>query len=299
MNRRNASFVLPCNPRDHYPRVDDKLLTKRICQDRGIAVPQTYGVIARQGDVRRFHDLIEDRPQFVIKPTRGSEGRGIMVIAERNGQTMTTSSGKCLSPADLRYHLSAVLAGLYSLSGQPDRAILEQRIVLHPAFGQVAVGGTPDVRVILYRGVPAMAMARFPTHSSGGRANLHQGALGAGVDLVAGTTFGGVCRSRAVDLHPDTGQPVAGLTIPHWDDLLEAAMSLGDALAMGYVGVDFVLDAQRGPVVLEGNARPGLSIQIANRAGLLNRLAYIDRQPPERLAPDRRRELIRELCEAD
>lgn len=297
MNRRNASYVLPCNPRDHYPRVDDKLVTKRICEDRGIPVPQTYAVVERQGDVRRFLEIVGDRREFVLKPTRGSEGRGIMVITERNGNELVTAGEKKVSVADLHYHLSTILAGLYSLSGQPDRVIIEERITQHPVFEKIAVGGTPDLRVILYGGVPAMAMVRLPTRGSQGRANLHQGALGAGVHLLSGETFGGVCNSRAVTVHPDTGRPIAGLKIPRWEDLLRAAMSLGDSLEMGYVGVDFVLDARRGPVVLEANARPGLSIQVANRTGLLRRLEMVDAQRAATGEPERRMELIARLAE--
>ena len=40
MNRRNADFILPGNPRAHYPGVDDKLLTKRICERHGIPIPR-------------------------------------------------------------------------------------------------------------------------------------------------------------------------------------------------------------------------------------------------------------------
>jgi len=54
---------------------------------------------------------------------------------------------------------------------------------------------------------------------------------------------------------------------------------------MGYLGVDIVLDAQAGPLMLELNARPGLNIQIANQEGLLHRLRLIEQhamqQPQE------------------
>ena len=297
MNRRNAAYILPRNPRHHFPRVDDKLLTKRICQARGIPVPETYAVIQRQGDVRRFAALLDGRGEFVIKPTGGSGGRGILVIGQRDGQDLLTVGGERLSPADVQYHLASILAGLYSLSGHSDRAILEQRIVRHEAFAEVAVGGTPDLRVILYRGAPVMAMVRLPTAASRGRANLHQGAVGAGVHLRRGETFGGVCHNRVLAAHPDTGQPIAGLRIPDWDRLLLAAMNLGDALEMGYIGVDFVLDEALGPVVLEANARPGLAIQIANRSGLLRRLEMVDAHADALATHESRLELTARLAE--
>jgi len=116
----------------------------------------------------------------------------------------------------------------------------------------------------------------LPTRASRGRANLHQGAAAAGIDLRDGTTVGGVYRSRKVAQHPDTHAPIAGMVVPHWDRILDAAVRLADGLEMGYVGIDFVLDEHLGPLVLEANARPGLSIQLANRATLLGRLQAID-----------------------
>jgi len=295
INRRNADFVLPHNPRSHYPRVDDKLLSKKFCEERGIPVPETYAIIERQGDIRGFPDCVRERPQFVIKPASGSGGRGIIVVAEHDGETFRTPGGAALELAEVRYHLSTVVSGLFSLGGQHDRVIIEQRIIRHAAFERIAVGGTPDIRVILYRSVPVMAMVRLPTAASRGRANLHQGAVAAAVNLRTGETFGGVCKDHVVSKHPDTGATIEGLRIPFWDQLLDAAQKLADALEMGYVGVDFVLDASIGPVVLEANARPGLAIQVANRCGLAHRLDFLDAQPPGALAPARRADLIATL----
>ena len=288
MNRRNAEFLFAHNPRARYPLVDDKLLTKQICHQRGIPAPATYAVIERNGDIGRFLRSVARWPEFVVKPAKGAEGRGILVIRRHDGRIFTTVGGQRLDVSELGYHLATILSGLYSLGGQVDRALVEQRIVLHPGFADVAVGGTPDVRVIVYRGVPVMAMLRLPTVASRGRANLYQGAVAAGIDLKTGRTLGGVCRGRAVDCHPDTGRPIAGLTIPAWDSVLRSAMNLADGIGLGYLGVDFVLDAVAGPVVLEANVRPGLAIQIANRAGLVHRLQWIDAHLPAGLSLDQR-----------
>jgi hypothetical protein len=69
-------------------------------------------------------------------------------------------------------------------------------------------------------------------------------------------------------------------------------MKLSDALEMGYIGVDFVIDANVGAVVLEANARPGLAIQVAHRSGLLPRLQLIDSLPREAIVGDARWELL-------
>jgi len=271
INARNADFVRMHNPRRLYPRVDDKLKTKRIAEACGIAVPRTYTVIERFGDLSRLADLTATHREFVIKPARGAGGRGIVVIASHDADVFRTPSGHAIELDDLRYHISTILSGLYSLGGHTDVAIIEQRIVRHPVFDDVAVGGTPDIRIIVYRGEPIMAMIRLPTNASRGRANLHQGAIGAGIDMPTGTTTGGVCRNHAIDRHPDTGASIVGMTIPGWHDLLDAARRLAAGIEMGYIGVDFVIDASHGPVMLEANARPGLAIQIANRRGIRSR----------------------------
>jgi len=296
INARNADYVLPCNPRKFYPRVDDKRLTKRICQERQIPVPETYAIIERYGDLKRFEALLGGRADFVIKPCAGSEGRGIIVVVGRDATGYFTAGGTHYELPDIRYHLATILAGLYSLGGQLDRVIVEQRIVRHAAFEQVAVGGTPDIRIILYHYIPVMAMVRLPTQESRGRANLHQGAIAAGIDLRTGCTSGGVCHNQALTHHPDTGASIEGLQIPMWDRLLESAMRLAEGLELHYVGVDFVLDAAIGPVVLEANARPGLAIQVANRRGLRPRLELVDGLSAEWKQAERRTELIGRLA---
>lgn len=276
INRRNIELMSPLNPRKLYPRVDDKVITKEICQANGIAVPVTYAVLERFGDVRGIYGLLADHAEFVIKPARGAAGRGILVVVGRDGGDFRLSGDRTASLADVRYHLASVLAGLHSLGGRPDRAIIEERINRHAIFEGLAVGGTPDIRVICYRGSPAVAMLRLPTRASGGRANLHQGAVGAGVDIDTGETLGGVQDNKAISTHPDTGVPIAGHKLPDWDRVLDVAARLSRALELGYVGVDIVLDLTRGPMVLEANARPGLAIQIANRRGLCGRLKEVD-----------------------
>lgn len=272
INERNLDYLFELNPRSSYRLVDDKVVTKSICKKQGIPVPETYAVIDRFGDLQNLPQVIGDREEFVIKPASGAAGRGVLVIVARQGELFKIAKGQILSLADLRYHISTTLSGLYSLSEQSDRVIIEQRIVPLPMFEKLAVGGTPDIRIILFRTCPAIAMLRLPTRASKGRANLHQGAAAAGINLDTGKTLGGVCRDRAITYHPDTGAALGQIEIPYWDQILETAKNIGAVIKMGYIGVDLLIDSSRGPVVLEVNARPGLAVQIANRSGLLPKL---------------------------
>ena len=278
MNRRNATYILDHNPRRLYPLVDDKMRMRDLCVRIGVPTPDIYGEIKRYAELRRFQDFLGQGDDFVVKPSNGSAGRGVLVIMGRTNEGYVRHSGEVLPPDKLRQHLSAILSGMYSLGGRPDRALIQQRVRLHPAFEPLCYKGIPDLRIILYRNEPAMAMLRLPTKASNGRANLHQGGLGAGVDLEDGRTHHAVQRNRAIFRHPDTGASVVGMRVPYWNHVLDMSRKVAEAVGLGYIGVDIVVDADQGPMLLEANARPGLAIQIANNRGLWPRLLEIDAQ---------------------
>ncbi len=280
LNERNAEFIMRLNPRRLYPRVDDKALTKELALAAGMAVPDLYGIIAHQGEVRDFAKIVSDRESFVVKPARGSGGDGILVVtgrSQRKRSSFRLSSGVIISEGEIRHHISNIVGGQYSLSGNRDKALIEYCVHFDPTFAEVSYQGVPDIRVVVYRGYPAMAMVRLPTRASDGKANLHQGAVGAGVDLGRGVTLGGVLDDHVIEEHPDTGALVAGLEIPQWEFILESSARGYEVTELGYLGVDMVIDRDRGPLILEMNARPGLNIQIANAAGLADRIARIER----------------------
>jgi alpha-L-glutamate ligase-like protein len=277
INRRNSAFTLKWNPRRFYPLVDDKLQTKRLCEEAGIPVPAKLAVAAHHFQVRGLLDEIGGREDFVLKPVHGAMGNGIVVITGRDGDRLRRVSGKQMTTAEFRYHAAGIISGLYALGGQPDQALIEERLIAHPLFRDVSTDGVPDIRVVVFRGVPIMAMTRLPTAASAGRANLHQGAIGVAIDLVTGRTTFAAQHNRPCSRNPDSGRRVLGIDVPDFGSLLEIAVRATDRTQLGYVGADLVLDEQRGPVILELNARPGLAIQIANRAGLCPRLDAVER----------------------
>lgn len=277
MNARNAHYISRLNPRSHYPLVDDKLRTKRLAEGAGIAVPPLYGVVRENHELSGIRSRLAGYADFVVKPAHGSGGNGILVVGERSGERLVKSSGQDITFEDLEFHIANVLSGMYSLGGHPDAAMIEYRVAFDPLFEDIAYRGVPDIRTLVFRGVPVMAMVRLPTRASDGRANLHQGAVGAGIDLASGRTTGAVYRNGIVTRHPDTDHVLAGLQIPNWTRLLDLAARCHDLTSLGYLGVDVVLDAHYGPLMLELNARPGISIQIANRAGLRHRLETAER----------------------
>jgi len=297
LNERNADYISRLNPRCFFPRVDNKVLTKELALAAGMAVPELFGLIQNQGEVRSFAQIVADRDSVVVKPAQGSGGDGILVVtgrSQRRRDSYRLSSGVLISGAEIEHHISNIVSGQYSLSGNPDTALIEYCVRFDPVFAAVSYQGVPDVRVIVYRGYPTMAMVRLPTRASDGKANLHQGAVGAGVDMSLGQTLTGVLNNDIVDEHPDTGALISGLQIPQWDFILQSSARGYEVTGLGYLGVDMVIDIKRGPLILEMNARPGLNIQIANCTGLAHRIARIEEiydvtaTPEERAAVARR-----------
>ncbi len=279
MNQRNGEFIAERNPRRYYPLVDDKLLTKELAEEAGLKVPALYGVIRSTHDIRHLSRLVGEHEEFVIKPANGAGGDGILVIDGKQSDRPVVyrkSSGQAIAVDAIALHISNILAGAYSLGGRPDVAMIEYRVKFSPLFEKISFQGVPDIRTIVYRGYPLMAMVRLPTTQSDGKANLHQGAIGAGVDMAGGRTLDGVANNRQVTHHPDTRAPISDVEIPGWQSLLEMAAECSDLTGLGYLGVDVVLDRELGPLILELNARPGLSIQVANGEGLRHRIERVD-----------------------
>ena len=282
MNRRNIRYIGRYNDRRLYPLVDDKLQTKLLAKRYGITTPDLIGTVTTQFGVKHVAARVEAYPGFVIKPAKGSGGKGILVVERQQDGGYIKPSGTRIERQDLERHVSNILSGLYSLGGSPDVALIESLIAFDEVFAAYTYEGVPDIRVIVFRGYPVMAMMRLSTAASDGKANLHQGAVGVGLDITTGTALRGVQFNRPRDDHPDTGHGLASLQVPGWDALLHLAASCYEMTGLGYLGTDMVLDRHHGPMLLELNARPGLAIQMANGEGLRRRLDLIEKQPETR-----------------
>ncbi len=280
MNCRNISFISRYNQRSLFPLVDDKLKTKRLALRHGVNVPKLIGCIDNQHDISDFAKLTQDEQGFCIKPAKGSGGKGILVIQKIEDGLYYRTNGSAITRQEIERHISNILAGLFSLGGKMDVAVIEALIKLDDAFLQYSHEGIPDLRVIVFQGFPVMAMMRLSCSDSKGKANLHQGAVGVGIDMDSGRAVRAVKSGVSIRHHPDTGQDLGELKVPQWMAMLELACACADMTGLGYLGVDLVLDRDLGPLLLELNARPGLSIQVANNSGLLPRLRHIESMPP-------------------
>lgn len=288
MNRRNVDYIARYNERSSYPLVDNKLKTKLAVSEYDVKTPRLLQVVRQQHEIYGFRSMAEDLTGFAIKPAKGSGGKGITVITGRDGDDFIKASGARIPVANLERHLTNILAGLYSLAGTPDVAIIENLVQSEPSLAKYSFQGVPDIRIVVFQGYPVMAMLRLATTDSDGKANLHQGAVGVGLDIGTGRSLNAVQFNRPITLHPDTGLPLENIQIDAWSDMLEMAARCYEATGLGYMGVDLVVDAQEGPLLLELNARPGLAIQMANGCGLLPRLKNIEALKRPHFSPKER-----------
>ncbi|UZW74660.1 alpha-L-glutamate ligase-like protein [Alkalimarinus sediminis] len=288
MNQRNVDYISRNNPRKLYPIVDNKLITKKYAKKHNIAVPELIDSIQYQFEIKNLETILKGIDKFVIKPAQGAGGKGILVITDRKGDSFYKPSGMEVSFDDIKRHISNILSGLHSLGGKTDVAMFEKLVDFDPVFEPYSYEGVPDVRMIVYQGYPVMAMLRCSTHASDGKANLHQGAVGVGIDIKTGRSLFAVQNGRNIERHPDTNSVFSELQVPHWDAILPLSAACYEMTGMGYLGCDIVIDKHKGALILEVNARPGLAIQIANNKGLLDRLNYVEHKAPKSASPEER-----------
>jgi len=277
MNSRNLEYVRACNLKRAKEIADNKILSKRILKKGEIPVPNLIAKIGTIEELENFDwNILPD--SFVLKPNRGFGGEGILVVYGRKKNrtdAWVKADGSIITISDLRSHIQNIIDGAFSLAGVSDTAFFEERLKLLKLFKPYTFKGIPDIRVIVYNKVPVMAMLRLPTKESGGKANLHQGAIGVGIDLASGVTTTALHNHKIIEYVPGTRMLLSGVKIPYWSDILRLAVKAQEISGLGYLGADVAIDSEKGPVFLELNARPGLSIQIANLDGLKRRLERV------------------------
>lgn len=283
INARGALYTSKYNTRKAKRIADSKLQTDRVLRKAHVPHPKIMARFKDPDSVFKF-DWSKLPGSFALKPSRGLGGEGIIVVKKEikpkkdnnNVKYWMTTSKQVISEDDLKMHTLDILEGAFSMGNEPDVAFIQEYVGRHPKFRKYAFRGTPDIRIIVFNKIPVMAMLRLPTKESGGRANLHQGALGLGIDIATGITTKAIWHNEQILYKPGTKRKLRGIKIPFWNQILETAVKGQIASGLGYAGVDIVLHPEKGPQIIELNAQPGLSIQLANMEGLKKRLERVD-----------------------
>jgi alpha-L-glutamate ligase-like protein len=268
INRRNVDYINRLNAREHFVLVDDKLAAKRILGEQGFPTPRLLAAAESVIEMPGLVATLSRNDTFALKPARGSGGAGIVIVKGRTGGRWDAAGGERWGLDEFRAHVNEILYGVYAVDNTIDSAFAEELVTPHPCFASLTDAGVPDIRVLVYRGRPAVAMTRIPTSRSKGKANLHSGGFAVGIELASGRTTRGSYRGRPITAHPESRAPLRGIRIPGWNTILDISSRLFQHFPLGLMGVDFAIDAHHGPLVLELNARPGLEIQNVTGIGL-------------------------------
>ena len=276
LNARTQLFAYKYNTKRGKNIADSKIQSARVLKKAKVARPKIYKKFIDPRQVMEF-DWNALPPKFALKPSRGMGGEGIIVVKRRlkDGGWLTTQKER-IKVDDLKLHTLDILEGAYSMGNVPDVAFIQEYIGRAKVFRRWAYRGTPDIRIIIFNKIPVMAMLRLPTKESGGRANLHQGAIGVGVDIATGITTKAIWHAEEIVFKPGTERKLRGIKIPGWNLILETAIKAQEVSHLGYLGVDIVIHPEKGPMILELNAQPGLQIQLANGEGLKKRLERVE-----------------------
>lgn len=274
-NSRNLDYIKSNNFALSRRLADSKLKTKEFLSSHKIAVPATLAILKKHEQItNEMVDALD--PPFVVKPNNGYGGKGILIFESKNADgSFLTNTGETYNTRRIKEHFHYIIDGFFSLSGGRDTVVIEKKIVLTQEIALLGKYGLPDLRVICYNMVPIMAMMRIPTEESGGKANLHGGACGVGIDIGTGKLTYITKGSKIIKSIPGIGD-VRGIVLPGWDDILGLAVKVQQVTKIGYLGCDIVLDEHDGPLLLEMNIRAGLEVQVANLAPLKSRLKRVE-----------------------
>jgi alpha-L-glutamate ligase-like protein len=277
INGRNRDIIYRHNTKQFLRLAADKLAAKDAMTALNVPVPKTLLTMKNHADIVNLSDCINRHTCFALKPNKGSQGKGILVIRGKKDGVWLGSGGKKWSLKALEDHVSEILSGSYSQSGDSDLAYIEPLLTQDAILQDIAPDGLCDIRIVVAKGKAVTCMLRMPTKLSGGKANLHQGAIGVALDLMTGKSVAARHHGKEITTHPDTGMNLLQISIPNWASIIEISERCYQAVPLAYLGVDVCIDNVKGALILEVNGRPGLEIQnITNRGFYHDLVAKIE-----------------------
>ncbi|MFW9887874.1 MAG: sugar-transfer associated ATP-grasp domain-containing protein [Candidatus Thorarchaeota archaeon] len=280
---RNRNYIARYNSKVLFPIINKFNIKEQFDKWR-VPTPELLAVIENESQLPELMKRMSSEEQFkhgfVIKPSQSFGGKGILVVSERNDVGSFIIGSREYAPEAIEREIIKVLQGEFLTSqtySDRDIVLIEEKVNAHPLLAGISTG-LPDVRVIVFRGIPVMAMMRLSTEESQGKANLKQGAIGAAVRISDGRITRAEIKGAEFHQHPDTGGRIVGFRLPDWQAILATACLAQKSTGLGYAGVDIVIDENDRILVLEVNKRPGLEIQNVCQASLLERFARIEKE---------------------
>ncbi|MBQ4047275.1 MAG: hypothetical protein IJC93_02775 [Clostridia bacterium] len=159
--------------------------------------------------------------------------------------------------------------------------LIEERIVQHPEMDRMFAGSVNTIRLVTINNGSEVAVVFAFLRVGNGKFvdNLNSGGMAAPIDPATGVvTHPGADKDyKAYDVHPATGTPFVGFTIPRFREAVEMVQEA--ALIeprMGYVGWDVAV-TPNGLCLVEANSFPGHDIlqlppHVPEKIGLMSRI---------------------------
>jgi hypothetical protein len=311
MNKRNNTYITEFNPKKGIRLANNKIQTKKFLTQRGIPVPQTIAHIKTRQERLYFDFSKITHTTFVIKPNKWSKGSGIFIIKEMRlrkdyqpTQQVQETGEKTfwdrfnifnqnfdavydswyeffvgstwISEQNLKEKCLWIFDGSYSSNNKSDTILLEDRLLPGIGFTEFCEYGLADMRVIIFNLVPMIAMLRMPTKESWGKANLAQGGIWLGLDIITWkiNSLYRKWKSYTSEFPPEW-QHFKGKTIPYRKEIIQYSANAQYFVNIGYLGMDWVI-TQKWPKLLEINARSWLEIQNITGKPLLSIMQKIE-----------------------
>ena len=223
---------------------------------------------ASSDDYAAFCAFTDKHPEFVVKPTDMSGGRGVY-----------KTDVKGLDDAQKREFFEKLLASgeenkAKYLRGNESSVVLEELIDQADemaVFNPASVNGVRLVTVTVDGTVhPYQAWLKI---GRGGHflTSAVFGTLDAGIDIKTGVvdSVGVNETGEAYDVHPDSNVPIVGFQVPRWAELLELAEECAKKIPQfRYVGWDFVLTKNQGWCIMEANYSGDFMWQLYRNKGM-------------------------------
>lgn len=236
----------------------DKVAFAARAQELGLAVVPTLAML-QDGKIVTQVDKLPAANLFV-KPLSGKGGRGAARWVYLPEQDRYRSDGEAVA----RQQLVQVLADR-SMGGA---FLLQPCLTNHPDLADLALDAVVTCRIVTItdehgQPEPVIATFRMPAVPNTVVDNMHRGGVAAPVDIATGvlgaaSDYATAGPPRWHTHHPASGGLIEGRKLPLWEQVValacEAHRRFHPRLLVGWdisIGVE-------GPVLLEGNERPGV-----------------------------------------
>lgn len=260
------------NPPAHADEVRNKARTTARLAAAGIPIGDVLGLVTLDPGVeaptghfpfvrgeQAARAMLRDVPAegIVLKPERGKGGESVHVFRSATEDGLVHLDGTRWSVAEW----------VQVLGGAPLWKV-ERRVIAHPTLARVtgeSLGTLRLVTIVTRDGEPHLCQPvwKLPLGRSGlDHYNFGVGSYAAEIDLATGRV--GKARRwwslEHTELHPETGQPMAGVHMPHWPATVACALRVAETLSeVSTLGLDVAI-TESGPLVIEVNTNWGQNL---------------------------------------